>query len=194
MNESWVYSTLPHCVGGMTNSYPNTTSRNGLGLFLARTHILVTWFLTKKRNLKFFMLLIFSWGNFTPPVSLQTQLAISRDILFIMTEERVWAIDCQQKLELLPNFLQMHGKPLSSSALAKNYLIHNVSSAEVEKTCPMLSNKPTFLKAQHLINPPAIKATQETQVWFLGQKNPLKKENDNPMQYSCLKHPMDRVA
>ena len=88
----------------------------------------------------------------------------------------------------------MHGKPLSFSALAKNYLIDNVSSAEVEKTCAMLNNKPTFLKAQQLINPPEIKATQETQVWSLGQENPLKKENVNPMQYSCLKHPMDRVA
>ena len=51
----------------------------------------------------------------------------------------------------------MHGKPFSSSSLAKNYLIHNVSSAEVEKTCPMLINESTFLKAQQLINPPAIK-------------------------------------
>ena len=49
----------------------------------------------------------------------------------------------------------MHGKPFSSSSLAKNYLIHNVSSAEVEKTCPMLINESAFLKAQQLINPPA---------------------------------------
>ena len=39
------------------------------------------------------MLMIFSWGNFTPTVPLQKYLAISRDILFIMTEEKVWAID-----------------------------------------------------------------------------------------------------
>ena len=64
MNESQVYSTLPHCIDSMTSSYSNATSRNGLGLFLARPHILVTWFLTKKRNLKFLMLVIFSWGNF----------------------------------------------------------------------------------------------------------------------------------
>ena len=88
----------------------------------------------------------------------------------------------------------MHGKPLSSSSLAKNDLIHNVSSAEVEKICPTLINEPTLLKAQQLINPPAIKATQETQAWSLGQENPLKKENGNPLQYSCLKDPMDRVA
>lgn len=93
MNESRVYSTLPHCIGSMTSSYSKATSRNGLGLFLARPHILVTWFLTKERNLKFLILLIFSWDNFTSTVPLQKYLAISRDILFIMTEERVWAID-----------------------------------------------------------------------------------------------------
>lgn len=63
MNESRVYSTLPHCIGSMTSSYSNATSRNGLGLFLARPPILVTWFLTKERNLSFLILLIFSWDN-----------------------------------------------------------------------------------------------------------------------------------
>ena len=93
MNESQVYSTLPHCIGRVTSSYSNATSRNGLGLFLARPHILVTWFLTKERNLEFLILLIFSWDNFTSTVPLQKYLAISRDIFFTMTEERVWAID-----------------------------------------------------------------------------------------------------
>ena len=32
------------------------------------------------------------------------------------------------------------------------------------------------------------------QVWSLGQENLLKKENGNPLQYSCLKNPKDKVA
>ena len=32
----------------------------------------------------------------------------------------------------------------------------------------------------------------ETQVLSLGQEDPLKEENGHPLQYSCLKNPMDR--
>lgn len=64
MNESWVYSTLPHSIGGMTSSYSNTTSRNGLGLFLARPHILVTWFLIKKKKPKLLYAADFQLGQF----------------------------------------------------------------------------------------------------------------------------------
>ena len=36
-------------------------------------------------------------------------------------------------------------------------------------------------------------ATQETQVPALGQEDPLKEGNVNPLQCSCLEHPMDRA-
>ena len=34
--------------------------------------------------------------------------------------------------------------------------------------------------------------TQEKPVWSLGQEDPLKVENGNPLQYSCLENSMDR--
>ena len=80
----------------------------------------------------------------------------------------------------------MHGKPFSSSSLAKNYLIHNVSSAEVEKTCPMLINESTFLKAQQLINPPADLVP--------GSGKSLEEGNGNSLQYFCLENLMARGA
>ena len=39
------------------------------------------------------MPLVFNWGNFTPTRPLQKYLTISRDLLFIMAEERVGATD-----------------------------------------------------------------------------------------------------
>jgi len=36
-------------------------------------------------------------------------------------------------------------------------------------------------------------AMQETQMQFLGQEDPLRREC-NPLQYSCLGNPMDRGA
>ena len=41
-------------------------------------------------------------------------------------------------------------------------------------------------------NLPPVQETQETWVQSLGQEDPLKKENGNPLQYSCLENPMDR--
>ena len=35
---------------------------------------------------------------------------------------------------------------------------------------------------------------QEMQVRPLGWEDPLEKENDNPLQYSCLGNPVDRGA
>ena len=35
---------------------------------------------------------------------------------------------------------------------------------------------------------------QETWVWSLGQEDPLEKENDNPLQHSCLENPMEEGA
>ena len=35
---------------------------------------------------------------------------------------------------------------------------------------------------------------QETQVWFLSQEYALEKENNNPLQYTCLENPKDREA
>ena len=37
-------------------------------------------------------------------------------------------------------------------------------------------------------------ATQEIQVQSLGQEEPLEKECDNPLKYSCLENPMARGA
>ena len=36
--------------------------------------------------------------------------------------------------------------------------------------------------------------TQEMWVLSLGGEDPLEEENGNPLQYSCLKNPMDRGA
>ena len=47
------------------------------------------------------------------------------------------------------------------------------------------------LIAQLVNNLPAM---QETRIWFLGQEDPLEKENGNPLQYSCLENPIDRGA
>ena len=38
-----------------------------------------------------------------------------------------------------------------------------------------------------------LKEMQETQIWFLGQEDPLEKDV-NSLQYSCLENPMDREA
>ena len=45
---------------------------------------------------------------------------------------------------------------------------------------------------QQVKNHPAVQETQETQVQSLGQEDPLEEENGNPLQYACLKNPMDR--
>ena len=45
---------------------------------------------------------------------------------------------------------------------------------------------------QRAKNLPAIQETQETQVRTLGQEDPLVEENGDPLQYFCLKNPMDR--
>ena len=47
------------------------------------------------------------------------------------------------------------------------------------------------LVAQRLKHLPAM---QESWVWFLGWEDPLDEGNGNPLQYSCLKNPMDRGA
>ena len=36
--------------------------------------------------------------------------------------------------------------------------------------------------------------TLEMQVTSLGQEDPVEEENGNPLQYFCLKNPMDRGA
>ena len=41
---------------------------------------------------------------------------------------------------------------------------------------------------------PAADETQEMKVPSLGWEDPLEGENVNPLQYSCLKNPMDRGA
>ena len=46
------------------------------------------------------------------------------------------------------------------------------------------------LVAQMAKNLPAM---QETQVWSLGQEDPLEKRNGNPLQYSCLENSMDKA-
>ena len=46
--------------------------------------------------------------------------------------------------------------------------------------------------AQQVKNPPAMQETWETWVQSPSQEDPLKEENGNPLQYSCLENPMDR--
>ena len=43
------------------------------------------------------------------------------------------------------------------------------------------------LMAQWYENLPAMQETQKTRVQSLGQEDPLKEEDSNPLQYSCLK-------
>ena len=50
------------------------------------------------------------------------------------------------------------------------------------------------LRAQQVKNTHSMKETLEMQVWSLGQEDPLEEENGNPLQYSCLKNPMERGA
>ena len=47
----------------------------------------------------------------------------------------------------------------------------------------------------HWVNSlPAMQERQEMRVQPLGYKDALEEENDNPLQNSCLKHPMVRGA
>ena len=48
--------------------------------------------------------------------------------------------------------------------------------------------------SQQVKNLPAMQETQETPAQLLGWKDPLEEENGNPLQYSCLKNPMDGGA
>ena len=54
--------------------------------------------------------------------------------------------------------------------------------------------KGTSVSAKRVNNPPATQETQEMLVQSLSQENPLEEENGNPLQNSCLKNPMDKVA
>ena len=51
-----------------------------------------------------------------------------------------------------------------------------------------------FPMAQQVKNLPAMLEIQEMWVGSLGQEDPLEEKNGNPVQYSCLKNPMDRGA
>ena len=46
--------------------------------------------------------------------------------------------------------------------------------------------------AQWIENPPEMQEMKQTWAQSLGQKYPLEEENGNPLQYSCLKSPIDR--
>ena len=46
--------------------------------------------------------------------------------------------------------------------------------------------------AQGVKNPSAMQKTQETWAQSLDWEDQLEEENGNPLQYSCLKNPMDR--
>ena len=48
--------------------------------------------------------------------------------------------------------------------------------------------------AQQVKNLPVVQETKEMQVQSLGREDPLEEENDTLVQYSCLKHPMNRGA
>ena len=48
--------------------------------------------------------------------------------------------------------------------------------------------------AQQVKNIPAMQETKETWVWALGWDDPPGGGNGKPLQYSCLKNPMDRGA
>ena len=51
-----------------------------------------------------------------------------------------------------------------------------------------------FPDGSGLKNLPEMQALQEMQIWPLAWEDPLEKEEDNPLQYSCLKNPMDGEA
>ena len=46
--------------------------------------------------------------------------------------------------------------------------------------------------APQVKNSPAVQETQEIQVQSESWKDPLEEENGSPLQYFCLKNPMDR--
>ena len=48
--------------------------------------------------------------------------------------------------------------------------------------------------AQRIKNPPAMQETQEIAGLIPGLGRPPGGGNDSPLQYSCLKNPMDRGA
>ena len=50
------------------------------------------------------------------------------------------------------------------------------------------------LVAQWAKNPLAIEEAKETWIQSVGWEDSLKEGNGNPLQQSCLKNPMDRVA
>ena len=57
-----------------------------------------------------------------------------------------------------------------------------------------ISQEVASLMAQLVKNTPGMQETWEMWVRLLGWEDPLQKENRNPLQYSCLKNPMDRGA
>ena len=60
--------------------------------------------------------------------------------------------------------------------------------------CQNPQNVWTPPKTRWVKNLPEMQETQETWVQSLGREDPLEKGNGNPLQYSCLKNPMDRRA
>ena len=49
-----------------------------------------------------------------------------------------------------------------------------------------------FPMAHQIKSPPETQEKQQMWVWSLGQEDPLEKRNDNPLQYTCPKTPMDK--
>ena len=56
------------------------------------------------------------------------------------------------------------------------------------------NQKPGFPRASVVRNLPAVQETQETQVWSLGQEDPLDVGMATYFQYPCWENPMDRGA
>ena len=59
---------------------------------------------------------------------------------------------------------------------------------------PSYKAKMAFPGGAVVKKPPAKQETTETQVWSLGQEDPLEEGIGNPLQYSCLENPMGRGA
>ncbi|CAI9178264.1 unnamed protein product [Rangifer tarandus platyrhynchus] len=83
------------------------------------------------------------------------------------------------------------GKELRYSCLEKSMekiLAHGVSK-ESDTTEGLTLSLRAFLGAQTVKNLPAV---QETWICSLGSARSPEVGNSNPLQYSCLKNPMDR--
>ena len=83
------------------------------------------------------------------------------------------------------------GPILLSFIFIRNFNFCNLSD---QYTQDWINLSQSFPGGSVVKNPPTMQETQERQVWSLGWEGPLEEDLVTPLQYSCLKNPMDRVG